>query len=161
MGFIAKIFFICMLANSVLGADQVSKFSLQDALNSKFAKNGFDKDITFKFGSGYAGETFSGDKFKKTTSRSFSSDEMQSYDVLTGEVKTISKDNEKSSLEKSCQYALIACLKVAQKRAKSLGYTKIVNIKTYFKDEVLDSKSEFICGHRKVKNVGISYDYAK
>ncbi|WP_158509975.1 hypothetical protein [Campylobacter iguaniorum] len=46
---------------------------------------------------------------------------MQSYDVLTGEVKTISN----------------------------------------FKDEVLDSKSEFICEHRKVKNVGISYDYAK
>lgn len=159
--FIVKALLLSVLCFINLFGDEIDKFSINDALNSKFGQKYLNKNIALEFGSGYAGEIFKGESFKKTTSRSFADDEISRYDILTGEVKTISKEDGKSSLEKGCQYVFISALRVAQKKALKKGYDKIVNITTYFKNNKLDSKDEFICGHKTLKNVGIAYDYAK
>ena len=152
---------LACLASFAFGADKTIQLNIQEALDGEFGKKLLNKNVSFIFGSGYNGEVIKGAKFHKTTSRFGKTNQKENLSAKFLGESGIKKQSTEETVARACQYVFIVVLKNAQDLAISKGYTKVVNIKTYFKFNELDSKDEFICGYNRVKNVGIEFDFAK
>lgn len=102
--------------------DKILYLPIQDALNSKEAKEVLNPNIKFSFGSG------------------------TKANIIVKDLQANKKTNSfNKSDEKACQWVFLSALKTFQERAVNEGGKRVVNLTGYFKKESYDSKDKFQC----------------
>lgn len=134
VGFVIALSF-CVSLNA---RDEFVNFSL-DFLKSQKAQEVLDPSIKISFGSG--------------TKASI---------IKKGLVSNKKTNAVGKSDQEACEWALLSALKSFQDRARKEGGTKVVNLVSYYKKNVFDSKSKFQCGAGNIMaGVALKGDIAK
>lgn len=125
-----KKFFLAMLAGLLLAGtvearDSRHMLSIEQALATADARAKLDGDIQFLFGRGADGEV------------------AQRHGEFTANRKTNAFN--KSDAE-ACNWVFLSAMLTLQERARKEGGNAVVNIRSYYKKNEIDSSTEFECG---------------
>lgn len=114
-----------LFVNFAQARNEVLKLSIADALSREDAKQKLDPGITFSFGT----------KKKFTVAKSF------------GEFQSNKKTNAFNKSDKqACEWAFLSAMLTMQERVKKEGGNAMINIKSNYKNNVVDSEELFECG---------------
>jgi uncharacterized protein YbjQ (UPF0145 family) len=122
--FLILVVSVIMLAPDALARDTRHRFSIADVMEN--AENASQLEgVSFYFGE-------------------------QSHPAIKknhGEFRTNKKTNafNKSDLQ-ACERAMMSALLQLYQRAQSLGVNAVINIKSNYKDNVVSSETEYVCG---------------
>ncbi|NMH66883.1 excinuclease [Shewanella salipaludis] len=116
---------LVMLSSSCYARNDISDYSIQDALSVEQAKIKLGDEVAFYFGDQKYGET------------------VQDF----GEFKTNKKTNafNKSDLE-ACQWVFLSAMITLKERALKEGANAVVDIKSNYKGNLTSSNDTFQCG---------------
>ena len=114
-----------LLAFSAQARDDRQMYNYEDAMSTPSAKEKLSTDIKYYFG----------DQSAPAATKEF------------GEYSTNKKTNAFGKDDyKACQWAFLSAMITLQERARSLGADAVVNIKSNYKGNLKNSKTQFECG---------------
>ncbi len=100
-------------------------FSIDEALNSATDKSRLDKTLPMYFGD-------------------------QSHPAIATRFGTFTSNRKTNSFNKSdktaCEWAFLSAMLALQERARIEGGNAVVNIRSYYKKQMISSRSEYMCG---------------
>ena len=113
------------MAGNIQARDTRHMFPLADALDNQHAKEKLDGDIKFYFG----------DQKHPKVIKKF------------GEFMSNKKTNAFNKTDKfACEWAFLSAMLSFQDRARQLGGNAVINLRSYYKKNLISSASEFECG---------------
>ena len=113
------------IAGTASARDTRHMFSYEDAMTTEGAKSRLDGSIKFYFGK----------ESHPPVARSH------------GEFMSNKKTNAFNKSDKqACEWAFLSAMISLQDRAKSLGADAVINIKSYYKKNLVESNTEYECG---------------
>lgn len=116
---------ICVVSSSVYARDDVSEFSIQDALTQEQAKEVLGSDIRFYFAGQGHGRVLKN----------------------WGEVSTNKKTNAfLKSDQEACTWAFLSAMVALRNRAIKEGGNAVIKIKSNYKSNTTSSTTTFKCG---------------
>lgn len=129
------ILFFILCCVCVFGADKIYYHSIQEALESKFAKKIIKDDVKFNFS-----KEFYDNDLQSVRSQKGSTKYRSKYNMQKHEIELIDED-----YKTSCQYVFVNVLADLQRLARKANKSEIVNIQGYFKKQLYNDENKFQC----------------